>query len=500
MVRTKLDTRVFLAFAIGLMILAPRLVGADIAVAQAGEDANTDASPDAEVVGQVVIQVESAGAVTSRSMANDLEAVLLDIQQTVTTVVGARPAEPLLVRFGGGVPETNEWIGIAPDTWVNADATVAFVDLDAWLALPELEATNRFRQLIARRWLVDASDAGMPTALLDGFARYLESPVLAEQARRASLVQQTYLDGELPGWSDMLASTGPVPGAPDEAVSSRHIALAAFLVERYGANVIADLATEFSDQPDLDPVAIVVETTGQTVERLDASWDEFLASWFAGGWRANLFSALDLQPAEDLFARGAYEAAVDRANRTLLLTTALDDRVGSAEAERVAAQGSVGMQAEALMADAEEALRDHDYGRALVLIERAGDQYALLPEDHRPGSLIESWRGLATDGAEAIERLDQARADSADWFLMRGAREDAIEAGSTFASLGDAGRVDIAQQLVDDLDGRLFRLVLALGGVTVLLVTWLLVWGWNRAPGRIRWPGTFRGADREAAI
>lgn len=312
------------------------------------------------------------------------------------------------------------------------------------------------------------------------------------------MVQQAYLDGDLPGWSDMVDMTGAQHAEQDESVASQHIALAAFLVERYGAGILRDLAARYANDPAGDPTAAIVEATGQTPDRLDQSWEEFLATWFAGGWRSNVFSAMDLGPAEALFARGAYEAAVDRANQTLMLTTALDDRIGSAEAERVAAQGSVGMQAEALMADAEEALRDHDYGRALVLIDRAEDQYELLPEDHQPASLVESWRGLATDGADALSQLEEARGESADWFLMHGAREEAIEAGSTFASLGDAERVTAAERLVDELDARLFRLVLALGGATVILVSWLLVWGWHRAPGRVDWPSTLAKPEREA--
>lgn len=499
--RTNHGRRATLTVVVGLLIVGITQVLTVIpAAAQADERASTDADGGDNIIGQVEIRVESTGAVTSRSLASDLEPVLLDIQETLTVVVGARPDAPLLIRFVASAdrPEDDGWIGVAPDTWVNESATEAIVDLDAWLALPDIEATNRFRHLIARRWLIGASGGAMPPALVDGFARYLEMPLLAEQARRASTVQQSWLDGELPTWSDMVSSNEPEPALVGESIASRHIALAAFLVERYGANVIADLAMRYAGNADGDPSVAIVDVTGQTPDRLDRAWEEFLATWFAGGWRTNLFSALDLQPAEDLFARGAYEASVDRANQSLLLTTALDDRVGSAEAERVAAQGSVGMQAEALMADAEEALRDHDYARALVLIERAEDQYALLPDDHRPTDLIESWRTLATDGNDAVAQLEQAHAHSAGWFLMRVARSDAIEAGSTFASLGDSERVDVARRLVDDLDARLFRLVLGLGGATVLLVSWLVVWGWNRAPGRVHWPNTLARTEREA--
>jgi hypothetical protein len=151
------------------------------------------------------------------------------------------------------------------------------------------------------------------------------------------------------------------------------------------------------------------------------------------------------------------------------------------------------------MADAEAALNDHDYARALTLIDRAVDQYALLPEDHRPDSLIETWRGMATDGMTAIDKLESARTSFEDWFSMRSSRQDAVEAGSTFARLGDTERLANAQKLVSDLDDRFFMLVLALGATIIVLGGWLAVWSWHRAPGRIRWPGLTEIAQREAA-
>src|SRR5699024_6117042 len=124
---------------------------------------------------------------------------------------------------------------------------------------------------------------------------------------------------------------------------------------------------------------------------------------------------------------------------------------------------------------------------------------ALLPEDHRPGNLIETWRGMATDGIAAVAQLERATTEFDDWFSMRSARQDAVEAGSTFAALGDADRVALASQLVDDLDARFLMLVLALGAAIAALVGWLAVWSWHREPGRVRWPGLADLARQEAA-
>ena len=471
------------------------------AVAQTDNGADPGSADDASRVGEVHLRVETSGAVTTASLTAEYEPFLRDLQVDMTTIAGTMPDEPILIRFASALPDPDEdgWRELSATAAVNEDATAAVIVLDTFLNLSQTDASNQLRNLVARRWLIGASDGAMPAPLVDGFAHYLEAPVLARQARQASLAQQAYLDGELPPWDELLRSEEAIAGLDPDAAEASRLALAAFLVERYGANVIADLAAEFASAPQNDPAKAVVAVTGQPADRLTEAWDDFIAVWLAGGWRNNAFAALDLQPAKDLFARGAYEAAVDRANETLQVTSALDDTVASAEAELVVAQGSVGMQAEALMSDAEAALREHDYPRALTLIDRAVDQYALLPDDHRPMSLIETWRGIATDGLAATGQLNDATETFDDWFSMRSARQDAVTAGSVFAELGDTERLAVARQLVDDLDARFLKLVLALGGAITVLVGWLLVWSWHRSPGRIRWPGLAEMAHREGA-
>jgi hypothetical protein len=487
--------RVLLAgFAI-LIALTP-LAGA----AQTDDGIDPASSDDAGRVGLVALRVETSGAVTTASLSTAYETFLADLQADLTTIVGQPPSDPILVRFAGALPDAGEgWTAVGTVAVVNDDATDAVVALDSFLSLSDIDARNLLRNLTARRWLASASGGAMPAPLVDGFAAYLEAPVLARQARQASLAQQAWLDGELPAWDEIVSDPDATASLDPDAAQAARLAAAAFLIERYGANVIADLARFHAGAPEADVVDAVIEVTGQPRDRLDAGWEDFIAVWFAGGWRANAFAALDLQPARDLFARGAYEAAVDRANQTLQVTTALDDRVASAEAEMLVAQGSVGMQAEALMRDAEQALAEHDYSRALTLIERAEGQYALLPEDHRPASLIETWRGMATDGMSAVERLERATTEFDDWFSMRSAREDAVEAGSVFARLGDTERLAVAEELVGDLDERFLNLVLSLGAAIVVLLGWLLVWSWNRSPGRVRWPGLADLARQEAA-
>jgi hypothetical protein len=456
---------------------------------QIAEEAPPAADGDSVVIGQVELRVETGGSVTTASLATAREDDLRELQATLTTVIGHTPADSILLRFAGTLPDDDDWSTVTAGAVIDDNAAEAVVLLDPFLALSDTDARNLLRTLASRFWLVSASERAMPASLVDGFARYLQEPVLARQAREASFAQQAYLDGTLPAWSEIISDPDATVGLDQDAAAASRLAVAAFLIERYGASMVGDLATRFAADPGTGATEIVEAATGQPSERLDAAWEDFVTLWFAGGWRTNAFAALDLAPAEDLLARGAYEAAADRANQTLQVTTSLDDPIASVEAEMLVAQGSVGMQAEALMRDAEEALRHHQYARASTLIDRAADQYALLPGDHRPDSLMETWRGIADDGIVAIERLQAAAESQNDWFAMRESRQDAVAAGVTFARLGDTERLVVAQELVDQLDERFVRLVLALGAAIIILIIWLVVWSWNRAPGRVRWPG-----------
>lgn len=482
----------FICFAM-LLALMPQLATAQV-------DDGTEATDTGTArAGKVALRVDTTGAVTTSSLFATWEQPLIDLQSELDTILfGSRPDQEILIRFASEFPEGGDWTPVGSVVMVNGTATEAVARLDGFLDLSSTDQENTFRNLVARRWLLGVSDGAMPSSLVDGIAAYIERPVLARQARQASLAQQAYLNDLLPQWDALLADPSATADLEPDAARAARIAVASFLIERYGSNMVGDLAAGFRTNPNAAPAAVVADLTGQPVERLDAAWDDFIAVWFAGGWRANAFAALDLQPAQALFDRGAYEAAVDRANQTLQVTTALDDRVGSSEAEMLVAQGSVGMQAEALMRDAQQALEDHEYHRALTLIDRAVDQYALLPEDHRPDSLIDTWREMATDGIAAVDRLQRATTEFDDWFSMRASREDAVTAGSVFADLGDTERMALAQQLVDDLDDRFLTLVLALGAALVALVGWLAVWSWHRSPGRIRWPGLADLARQEA--
>ncbi|CAN5826824.1 hypothetical protein BH20CHL3_BH20CHL3_09170 [soil metagenome] len=339
------------------------------------------------------------------------------------------------------------------------------------------------RNVVSRGFVQAAAGGQMPLGLLDGIARYVETPVAARQARLGSLVQGLDQSGTLPGWTRIV--TGTAPDLSTEEQTANSYALVAFLTDRYGVAGLRNLIAGFASTSEW--TANLANTFGQSEVDLAAAWNQFLPRWFASGWRDNAVSAFDLRRAEELFARGAYEAAAAEAERSQRLFTDLDDQIGLSRVEALLAQCAIGLQADSIMADAQAAHESNAYIEVLALLTQADALYALLPDPHRPVTTIERYGELANDGAAADSQLERARGSADNWLAVTTARRDAVTAGDTYALLGNADGVTAATLVVSEIDTRIQRMVFVLSALVVVLCAWLGVWTWQRSPGRLMW-------------
>ena len=166
------------------------------------------------------------------------------------------------------------------------------------------------------------------------------------------------------------------------------------------------------------------------------------------------------------------------------------DRQGLAACWREAllAQCAIGLQADGLMQQSEQALIAHDYRGAMTYLVQAESLYDVLPAEHRPETSIERYRTLATTGMEADAQLEAALASGNDWFKAAAARGDAVAAGDAYATLGDEAKRQTAADLVAEIDTRLWRTIYLLSAIVIGLIGWLIAWSWLRHPARLRWP------------
>ncbi len=442
-------------------------------------------------VGKVRLVIVGDAPVSVAELAARVSPAIQEITGQFGSLFATQPTTPIIFTFAT-TPSATELSGLrsitpaGTDAWASPTAGRVVFALDPFLARTPTEMDNLLRNALGRAYAQTAAHGRVPAGLLDGIARYLETPVLARQARLGAQVQAAYQAGTVPQWSTLLPGVPP-PSDPAgaEAAEAANYAVVSYLIDRYGVGAFQRFIHALPDAGDWSAAMRTAFT--EPAATIEARWTEDLPRWFESGWQTSVVAAFDLAPAEQLLQRGAYEAARGSLQRSQALFTELDDSGRLARVEALIAQCDVGIQVEGLMGEAQAALSAHDYPRALLLLDQAERLAVALPEAHRPTAQIATYRDLASRGNAATAQLAEADAMATNWARTLEARERAVEAGTAFSALGDAERVAEAQSLVDHLDVRQGRLLLALAGLGLLTLIWLAFWLWSHAPERLRW-------------
>jgi hypothetical protein len=361
---------------------------------------------------------------------------------------------------------------------------------DFSIALPRFagrsdpEAENLIRHATAHILAGIASGFNLPRGFDEGIAQYVERPNTPKLARIASVVQTANQSGDLISWSEL--NRDVPPEGSDELIAAEAYSVVAYLIQHQGLPEFQQFLAELKNTPGWRDAMKVAYDPG-TDNTLWKQWLEKIPMWASGDWRWNLFAGFDLEPARELLARGNYKAAQDALQLSEQLFMSLDDQVRRDEVEVLKTQCAIGIQAEELMANTQQALERHTYDRAASYLAKAKAQYDQLPPEQRPDELLITYEQLATAGATAMIQLDAATGLAQSWGDYREARSSASEAGGTFASLGDEERRTQAESLLSELDTRQRRLVLMLGALGVLTLAWLILWLWARGRQDLQW-------------
>ena len=357
--------------------------------------------------------------------------------------------------------------------------------LPSFLALTAIEADGALRNAVALNLLMLASNGHLPLGFAYGVAFYAERPPTPRLARVASFVADALArDDDLTHWFELNRPASI--HANGEVAEALAYSVAAFLLERYTIGSFQDFLDAMVMQFDWRP-AMEQAYGDRKAEELEQQWREHLPRWVAGEWRQNLVAAFDLEPARQLLREARYVDAKALLERSQLLYSDLGDRERTEEVQQLLLQCDTGIQAEALMVQVQQALEHHTYDRAQALLAQARAQYERLPEDHRPGDLLQTYEALAAQGLTATTSLEEAQRLGRSWADYPEARSSAVEAGTTFAHLGDEEMVASAEAVVEDLDARQRRLVLLLGALAALTGAWLALWLWARGRSELDW-------------
>lgn len=357
------------------------------------------------------------------------------------------------------------------------------IDLEAFQRATPLEAENALRHGMAHVAIREASRGRVPRGFDEGLAAYFEQPVPAQMARHAALVQNARSNGDLLTWSDL---NRPLPPEAEPAQIMAHAyAMVAYFIDRDGAGKLGEFIAALGAEPDWR--AVMRETYNRAPAELEAQWVENLPRWTTGGWRTNLLAGFDLEPARDLIAKGHYASARRELEQSLRLFTDLNDETGIEQINDLMAQTDIGLQAETLMGQTQASLELHDYDRAQDLLSQAQSQFERLGGVQAPDETMAVYGGLSQQGLQAEQDLAQARALSRRWADYPLARQAALDAGTAYAELGDTTGYESSAAVMRALDERQLRLVLLVGGLTLLSVAWLGLWVWSRGKSPLDW-------------
>lgn len=468
---------------------APSTPAAAVAGASSTPSSADPAATSSAVIGAVTIDVEGSGPYTAETLIAQQGAAIATATDQMASIFAVPSAQPFTITL---VPAVDPRMASALRpvhgvAWADPAGRFAIVDKTAFQALTPIAATSLLRNLVSRPAMQAAAGGKLPAGLMDGIARYVEVPALADQANLGSLVQTAQRGGTLPPLDAIISGTAPDGGPTVDAatMTASAYAFTAFVVARSGVGGVRTLVQAFAKDPSVDTA--LSTALGQPLAEIQKAWDAFLPRWFTTGWQTNAIAAFDLTPAQQLFDRGAYAAAADRARQSQQLYSDLGDEVQLSRVETLLALCAVALQAETLMAETQTALANHDYARAEALLAQADAQYALLPEEHRPTDLLQQYHQIAADGVEATQQLASAHASTDSWLSLRSGRAEARSAGQTFARLGDDARASEARTLLSMVDQRVRRLALVLATLAVVLTTWFGFWMRSRAPQRFAW-------------
>jgi hypothetical protein len=354
--------------------------------------------------------------------------------------------------------------------------------LPSFEKLSPIQAENQLRHAVSHIATGIASQGKVPWGFDEGIAQYVERPVNEQMARTASLVQAANQRGNLPSWFDMNRPNAFVD--PTLAAAQSYAAIA-FLIDRYELPALRQFLVELRTASTWNEALRLAY--GRDPKDVEEQWQENLPRWTSEDWRRNLVAAFDLEPAKALLAQAKYVAAKAALEPPLTLFRQIDAPEQLELVKSMIGQCDIGIQAESLMTQVQQALEAHTYDRAVNLLAQAKLQYAQLPEAQQPIEMIATYEKLAADGLQASAQLDEAGRLSQSWRNFPEARRAARAAGTTFAAIGDQAGVVEAQAILDELDKDQRRIVLLLGALAVLTLVWLALWLWARGPAELSW-------------
>ncbi len=398
--------------------------------------------------------------------------------QFLSELFGYRPAPGIALVFHAdeaSYVEMNPLAGREEAVLAHARPSAREIGLALWRLRRQSETLRRdaIRHELTHVVLGELSENRLPIGFHEGIAQYVEQD--AEQ--RAKLVRNLRRGaegGQLLSFADLNRQRAFLSKAAMSYPQSYSVV--AYLNDAYGLGHVVRLALAMRETEDLDQAA--VQVFGRSLGELETEWRGYLPSFLDGTWSRNDLDLWELAEPRRLFAEGRYADARDGFGRAARLFEDLGRPEKLDQARRYLTQSEAGLAALDLDQRGAAALERHEYAVADELLGQAGSAWSVVGDEAR-GAVARAGRDEALRGMEAETRLASARTLLESWQLGE-ARTAALQAGATFADLGDEERMNRAEAVLADardLQTRMGTAAVAAGVVGMGAVAMV----WSRA-------------------
>lgn len=401
----------------------------------------------------------------------------------VSDVFGHTPSPGIVVTFYGdqaAYAVANPIAGLDEGVLAHARLDTREVGVALWRLRKQGETPRRdaLRHELTHVVLGEMSNNRLPIGFHEGLAQYVEQDV-EQRGRLARLLRRGVQEQRILSFDD-LQRQRPFLARATVAYPQSY-SVVAFLSERYGFGHLVRLVNTLRDEPHFDEA--VRRSFGRSLDELEVEWRASLPGFLDGGYAKNELDLWDMTEPRRLLAEGRYAEAQEgfvRAER-------LFGDLGRAEklelSRRGLTQSKAGLEATDVGRRGVTALEGHEYATAAGLLGQAVTLWSVVGDADRVES-AEFGLEQARRGEEGVQQLGRAR-DLLESWQIPSARADAVHAGTTFASLGDARRTDEANAVLAEAQDAQTRLAFgAIGGGAAGLTAIGLTWGVTRRRGR----------------
>lgn len=405
-----------------------------------------------------------------------------EVDVAVSELLGEDPVEGLTLQIYASESEyqqANPLAGLHPGILAHAipEQKEIGVAVDRLRQQPPELARLSFRHEMTHIVVGVLSSHNLPLGFNEGFAQYNEmSTIRAEEV--VTLLTEAETQGmEWLSWRAM--NDRRRFWANVDLAYPQSYTVMAFLAERYGMGKFARFVAQLRDyRPYQESLYIIYE---RSMDELQSEWRQWLPGFLKDGWRHNVLTAYDMTPGVDLYTAGQYAEARDRLAESETLYRDLGRTARAEEAAAYRAKAAQAQEAADLTTQAQQALEAHEYATAQDLASRAEETFVTLALAV-PQAQTQEISSLAGQGLTALAALERARAARQRLDLPQ-AQQDAHEAGTAFAALGDTARQAEAEAILAELwrGQRIAGLAALAAGLGAVLLAGLVAWYTRRA-------------------